>query len=132
MTVVLLDTHPLLWALGRDPRLPEALAERLDADPSRFLVSDATLWEIAIKRSTGKITVPDDLPRIVDDLGFGAAPITRRQTWAVRALPFHHRDPFDRLLISQARDLRIPVVTADAAFSAYEVQVDWPTSPPAS
>ncbi|MGX6447732.1 type II toxin-antitoxin system VapC family toxin [Patulibacter sp. S7RM1-6] len=126
MTAVLLDTHPLLWALGGDPRLPDVLGERLDADPSRFLVSDVSLWEIAVKRSTGKLDVPDDLPRILDGLGFGAAPLLRRQAWTGRGLPFHHRDPFDRLLIAQAQDLDVPVVTADAAFAAYDVVVDWP------
>lgn len=127
MTTQLLDTHPLLWALSEHPELPGSLAVAIDADPSRFLVSDVTLWEIAIKQATGKLQVPDYLPSIVVDLGFGSAPIARRQTWDVRKLPLHHRDPFDRLLIAQARDLGVPVVTRDAAFAAYDVAVAWPT-----
>lgn len=126
-TQLLLDTHPLLWALSEHPELPASLATEIDADPSRFLVSDVTLWEIAIKRSTGKLQVPDYLPKIVAGLGFGAVPIARRQTWDVRRLPWHHRDPFDRLLIAQARDLGVPLVTRDAAFGAYDVAVTWPT-----
>lgn len=126
MTAALLDTHPLLWALRGDARLPDELAEQINAAPSQFLVSDATFWEIAIKRSTGKLDVPDDLPKLVADLGFGAAPITRRQAWAVRALALHHRDPFDRLLIAQAIDLGVAIVTADAALAAYDVRVRWP------
>lgn len=127
MSTQLLDTHPLLWALSAHPNLPDALAAAIDANPSRFLVSDVTLWEIAIKRSTGKLQVPDYVPEIVADLGFGAVRIDRRQTWDVRQLPLHHRDPFDRLLIAQARDLGVPVVTRDAAFAAYDVAVAWPT-----
>lgn len=127
MSAHLLDTHPLLWALSEHPDLPEPLATAIDADPSRFLVSDVTLWEIAIKQATGKLQVPDYLPEIVAELGFGAVRIARRQTWDVRKLPLHHRDPFDRLLIAQARDLGVPVVTRDAAFDAYDVAVVWPT-----
>lgn len=127
MTNQLLDTHPLLWALSEHPNLPASMAADIDADPSRFLVSDVTLWEIAIKRSTGKLQVPDYLPEIVAELGFGAVRIARRQTWDVRKLPLHHRDPFDRLLIAQARDLDVPVVTRDAAFVDYDVAVTWPT-----
>ena len=61
----LLDTHPLLWALADDERLPGWLREDIATDPSRFAVSDASMWEIAIKRSTGKLRTPDDLPQIV-------------------------------------------------------------------
>lgn len=107
----LLDTQPLLWALTADDRLPTWLSEDIDSDPTMFGVSDLSLWEIAIKRSTGKLRTPDDLPRIVTDLGFAQVSITRSQVWSVRSLPFHHRDPFDRLLVAQARDLGVPLVT---------------------
>jgi PIN domain nuclease of toxin-antitoxin system len=121
----LLDTHPLLWALAGDERLPRWLTEDLDEDPSAFGVSDVCLWEIAIKRSTGKLRTPDQLPQILADLGFHHVSITRSQAWAVGDLPFHHRDPFDRLLVAQARDLGVPLITADAALSAYDVAVLW-------
>jgi PIN domain nuclease of toxin-antitoxin system len=127
MTTKLLDTHPLLWALSEHPNLPTSVAAAIDEDPSRFLVSDVTFWEIAVKRATGKLQVPDYLPEIVAELGFGAVRIARRQTWDVRKLPFHHRDPFDRLLIAQATDLGVPVVTRDAAFADYDVTVVWPS-----
>lgn len=126
MSTQLLDTHPLLWALSGHPNLPAPLAVAIEADPSCFLVSDVSLWEIAIKRSAGKLQVPDYVPEIVADLGFGAVRIGRRQTWDVRKLPLHHRDPFDRLLIAQAQDLGVPIVTRDGAFDAYDVTVTWP------
>jgi PIN domain nuclease of toxin-antitoxin system len=88
-------------------------------------VSDLCLWEIAIKRSTGKLRSSDDLPRVVTDLGFDQVSISRSQIWAVRDLPFHHRDPFDRLLVAQARDLGVPIVTADHSMAAYDVAVLW-------
>lgn len=121
----LLDTHPLLWILEDHRRLPRWLADDVASDPGRFGVSDVSFWEIAIKRSTGKLSAPDDLPAIVGDLGFAAVPIVRRQAWALRDLPIHHRDPFDRLLVAQARDLDVPLITADADLGAYDVAVRW-------
>jgi len=121
----LLDTHPLLWALAADERLPTWLSDDIERDATTFGVSDVSLWEIAIKRSAGKLRSPDDLPQIVAELGFHQVPITRAQVWAVGDLPFHHRDPFDRLLVAQARDLGVPLVTADDALSAYDVAVLW-------
>ncbi len=125
MIAGLLDTHPLLWALADDERLSASLRNDIARDASRFGVSDVSLWEIAIKRSTGKLRSPGDLPRIVADLGFHQVPITRAQAWAVGDLPLHHCDPFDRLLVAQACDLGIPLVTADVAVSAYDVAILW-------
>ncbi len=125
MITGLLDTQVLLWAFAADDRLPAWLGEDIDRDPASFGVSDVCLWEIAIKRSTGKLRTPEDLPQVVADVGFHQVSITRSQIWAVRDLPFHHRDPFDRLLVAQARDLRVPVVTSDDAMSAYDVAVLW-------
>lgn len=125
MIAGLLDTHPLLWALADDERLAASLRNDIERDASRFGVSDVSLWEIAIKRSTGKLRSPVDLPRIVADLGFHHVPITRAQVWAVGDLPLHHRDPFDRLLVAQARDLGVALVTADVAASAYDVAILW-------
>ena len=132
LTTALLDTQPLLWALADDARLPASLGEAITADPTRFGVSDVSLWEIAIKRSTGKLRVADDLPTVIVDVGFSPVAITSRQVWAVRDLPFHHRDPFDRLLVAQARDLGIPIVSGDTAFAAYEVAVSWEPEGPAA
>ena len=121
----LLDTQVLLWTLAADGRLPAWLGEDIDHDPGSFGVSDVCVWEIAIKRSTGKLRTPDNLPQVLTELGFPEVSITRAQVWAVRDLPFHHRDPFDRLLVAQARDLGVPVVTGDPAMAAYDVAVLW-------
>jgi len=121
----LLDTKVLLWALAGDERLPAWLGDGINRDPGAFGVSDVCLWEIAIKCSTGKLRAPDHLPQVVAEVGFHQVSITRSQVWAVREMPFHHRDPFDRLLVAQAQDLVTPLITGDRAISAYEVPILW-------
>jgi PIN domain nuclease of toxin-antitoxin system len=125
LIVGLLDTHVLLWHLSGDRRLPLHLATEIDRDPSLFGVSDVCLWEVAIKIATGRLQAPDDLPNVVVEAGFQAVPIATRHVWTVRDLPFHHRDPFDRLLVAQSIDLGVPVVTSDPAFAVYDVAVRW-------
>jgi PIN domain nuclease of toxin-antitoxin system len=122
---LLVDTHAVLWWLTDDAALP-AKARATIADPSSEpLVSVASLWEIAIKSSIGKLTAEDDLPAIIAEERFDWLPISPAHAWEVRALPLHHRDPFDRVLIAQALTERLPVVTADARFAAYGVDVRW-------
>ena len=125
MIAGLLDTHPLLWELAGDERVPSWLREAIDRDASRFGVSDVCLWEVAIKRSVGKLKASADLPQTITELGFARIAITRSQVWAVGDLPLHHRDPFDRLLIAQAQELALPLITGDAAMSAYGVPTLW-------
>lgn len=83
------------------------------------------MWEIAIKRSIGKLAAPDDLPEHIAAEGFGWLPITARHAWQVHALPTHHRDPFDRLIVAQALIERLPVITADARLAAYGIDARW-------
>ena len=125
MSRLLVDTHALLWWLADDAALSPTAREVL-ADPAKeLLVSAATLWEIAIKRSLGKLTAPDDLPDRIVDEGFSWLAINPVHAWQVRDLPGHHGDPFDRLLAAQALTERLPIVTADARFSDYGVEVRW-------
>lgn len=113
----------LLWfARGDSSRISPALQARIEGGG---LVSAASLWEIAIKKALGKLETPDDLPARVQDLGFELLPIEPEHAWAVRELPHHHRDPFNRLLIAQARAERLVLLTADPAFEAYDVEVIW-------
>jgi PIN domain nuclease of toxin-antitoxin system len=122
---LLLDTHALLWWLTDDPALSTPAREAI-ADPiNEPLVSTASVWEIAIKRSLGKITAPDDLPDRITDEGFPWLPISADHAWRVRELPLHHRDPFDRLLVAQALAERVPIVTTDPGFGPYGVEVLW-------
>ena len=125
MSRLLVDTHALLWWLTDNPALPATARATIADSSSELLVSTASLWEIAIKRSIGKLRVSEDLPDKVAKRGFTWLPVRAEHVWAVRALPQHHRDPFDRLLVAQALTERMPVVTADARFAAYGVEVRW-------
>jgi PIN domain nuclease of toxin-antitoxin system len=122
---LLVDTHALLWWLADDPQLsPDARATLADGS-NELLVSAASVWEIAIKRSLGKLTAPDDLVEVVADEGFAFLGVSPWHAWRVTTLPPHHRDPFDRLLAAQALVEGVPIVTADPQFGPYGVGVRW-------
>jgi PIN domain nuclease of toxin-antitoxin system len=120
---VLVDTHALLSWLADDPSLSPAAREAIANPTNEPLVSAASMWEIAIKRSLGKLTAPDDLPDRIADERFAWLPVTAQHAWQVRDLPMHHSDPFDRILVAQAVIEGLPVVTTDARFAEYGVDV---------
>lgn len=121
---MLIDSHALLWFVAGDRRrIGQDLRTRIEAGP--VTVSTASLWEIAIKVGLGKLDAPPDLPTRVEQLGFDVLDVSAEHAWAVRQLPLHHRDPFDRMLIAQAQVERLPILTADPAFAAYDVPVLW-------
>ena len=118
---LLLDTHVLLWWLADDPRLTPAMREAI-ADPSTsVVVSAASAWEAAIKAAVGKLRVPDGLREELVRHGFDELPVTVEDGLAAGALPRHHADPFDRMLIAQAARRGFVLVTADRRFAAYDV-----------
>ena len=123
---IILDTHVVLWWLADDDRLGTA-GRKLIADPqAEVLVSAATVWEIAIKRQLDKLTAPDDLLTQLRANRIAVIPIEAADAWEAGGLPNHHRDPFDRMIIAQARGNDMPVMTADPDFSAYDVQLRAP------
>lgn len=122
---LLLDTHVFLWLLTEPERLGEHL--RTVEDPANgMLLSAASSWEIAIKVRLGRLELPDDPTRYVPDRmrAIGAEPLAVEHAHAleVAALPPLHRDPFDRLLVAQARHLGLTIMTADAAVARYDVR----------
>lgn len=117
----LLDTHALLWWLLDDVRLDSGVATTLDDPATDVTVSVATFWEAVIKQSLGKLDAPDDLEERVRAAAFAILPIEVRHTTALRRLPPHHGDPFDRMLLAQAEADGFVLVTRDAAMSAYDV-----------
>jgi PIN domain nuclease of toxin-antitoxin system len=120
---VLLDTNILLWWLADDEHLPARAAAAI-ADPgNEVVVSAATAWEISIKQAAGRLDAPEDLLDAVAGSDFGTVPITVDHAMAAGALPPHHADPFDRMLIAQARLEGFTLVSADSRFSHYDVEL---------
>jgi PIN domain nuclease of toxin-antitoxin system len=113
MTSLLLDTHVLLWALDGNERLGPATRELLLATEAIAYVSSASTWELEIKRSLGKIDLPSDLISQIEDSGFAELPVRHRHIEALGMVSLPHRDPFDRLLMAQARVEGLTFVTAD-------------------
>ncbi len=126
---LLLDTHALLWFIGNDPQLSACARQGIENPEHDKFVSAASLWEIAIKLSLGKVKLPQPFgevfPQQLEINGFDLLPISCAQLNQVVALPFHHRDPFDRLLIAQAMADDMTVVTRDPEFSKYASKVLW-------
>ena len=116
---LLLDTHLLLWWLGNSSLL-SAKARELIGDPENTLfISAVSLWEIWLKESLGKLRLPPDFENRLAAEPFEALPLTARQSRQVALLPWHHRDPFDRMLIAQAQVENLTLLTADEAVVAY-------------
>lgn len=122
MSRLLLDTHTLLW--WDAGVLDKAVIKRIQG-AAEVYVSAATLWEIAIKRGLGKLVVDRELVALIDDNGFVALPIDVPHVDALSALPPHHRDPFDRMLVAQARAEGLTLVTKDPALALYDVATVW-------
>ncbi|MEO9337323.1 type II toxin-antitoxin system VapC family toxin [Mesorhizobium sp. SB112] len=116
----LLDTHIFLWDLADDKRISKVHDEILLGDAPKFL-SVASLWEIAIKSATGKLSMPDKLLETIEASDVELLPILPRHVLQTTSLPRHHGDPFDRLLIAQAQLEELTLVTADGHFSNYDV-----------
>lgn len=121
---ILVDTHVFLWFILDDPKLPTKAKELLvDPDHDRYL-SIASVWEVAIKHGLSKLELKDGLKGFIDDIGranFQLLPIGFPHIMSLAFLPLHHRDPFDRMLIAQAKAEGMHILTADPHFGAYEV-----------
>jgi PIN domain nuclease of toxin-antitoxin system len=121
--ILLLDTHSLLWWFADDPQLA-APARRSIADPlNDVLVSAASVWEIEVKRAAGRLEAPEDLLAAIASAGFDTIPLTGQDVVDAARLPRRHGDPFDRMVIAQARRLEAVIVSHDRAFAAYDVHV---------
>jgi len=117
---LLLDTHALLWWLADEGLTTEA--RDAIADPANLVaVSAASAWEISIKKALGKLAAPDDLEQQVQTGGFLPLPISIAHGVAAGQLPYHHEDPFDRMLIAQAHIEGLTIVTRDKRFDVYRV-----------
>jgi PIN domain nuclease of toxin-antitoxin system len=116
---LLIDTHLLLWWLSNSPLLP-AQARQLIGDPNNTIfVSAVSLWEVWLKSSIGKLRVPSGFAGKLAAEPFEDLPLRAEHTPAVALLEWHNRDPFDRMLIAQARSENLLLLTADGALGAY-------------
>ena len=123
---LLLDTHTLIWALQAPERLPPKVLEAFDRAGADVFVSAASTWEIAIKAALGRLRLPiASLPRALADAAFEELPVRIAHGLAMAQLPLIHRDPFDRLLVAQARHERLTLVTCDAAVRRYPIDTLW-------
>jgi PIN domain nuclease of toxin-antitoxin system len=126
---LLLDTHTFLWFVWGDPQLSLTARSLIDDEGNRKFVSMASLWEIAIKVNIGKMTLAKPFPEFVserlDGNGFETLTITRTHVAQIVSLPFHHRDPFDRLIIAQSLAENMLIVGVDAVFDPYGVRRLW-------
>lgn len=125
MRRLLLDTNVALWLLGKHARVSKAAVEALEDEQNEIALSAASVLEIAIKRSIGKLTVADGWAAALHRLDFDPLPVTSLHAVAVEGLPWHHRDPFDRLLVAQALVEDRVLVSADPRLAAYGVEVLW-------
>jgi PIN domain nuclease of toxin-antitoxin system len=125
---ILLDTHTFLWYLEDSKQLSSKAAELLE-DPSNTLrLSIASLWEISIKLGLGKLSLQNsfsELEDVLQQLKIEVLPITFSDTECYLNLPLHHRDPFDRILVAQAINHSLVLVSCDVAFDAYDLQRVW-------
>jgi PIN domain nuclease of toxin-antitoxin system len=122
---LLLDTHAALWFLSGDERLGDDARRQLTDDTNRVLLSAAVVWEIAVKRALGKLSVPDEYLTLLLDAGVQPLPVNLEHAAGVEQLPPHHRDPFDRMLVSQARVEGAALVSRDEAMRPYGVALVW-------
>ena len=125
----LIDTHTFLWFVWDNGRLSDGVVAKIEDPANETLLSMASAWEIAIKVSIGKLTLTQPLdqflPRQLDRNGIALLPVSLSDVCRVSSLPFHHRDPFDRMIAAQCLGGGIPLFSGDPVFDAYGVQRYW-------
>lgn len=119
----LLDTHSLLWTVFEPDKLsPEAQEIILDQN-NIICISLISLWEISIKQNIGRLDIPEKFFEAVREGGFEILSLTVAQIQQYRALPLHHRDPFDRMLVVQAQQQKLILITRDSEINKYDVEI---------
>ncbi|NJK72944.1 MAG: type II toxin-antitoxin system VapC family toxin [Microcoleus sp. SU_5_6] len=127
MNRLLLDTHTLIWFVSNDSNLPVSTRDKIESADDVFL-SIASLWEMAIKLNIGKLPLQGNFEDIEPQLiaaDITILPLTFADTVQFRYLPLHHRDPFDRILVAQAINHSLVLISRDVAFDAYDLQRIW-------
>ena len=125
MTGLLLDTHVLLWWRGDYGRIGASVRATITDPEIGVFFSAASIWEIAIKHALGKLRTPANLLESMAERGFSELPVRSSDGLRAGALPPHHADPFDRMLIAQAQGEGLTLVTSDTRIAAYDVPILW-------
>jgi PIN domain nuclease of toxin-antitoxin system len=125
----LLDTTVFVWLLKEPEKLNARALALIEDESQDVFLSSVTSWEVVIKFAIGKLTLPKKpnelIPEIFTNFSFQPLPITHAHSMAVGELEFHHRDPFDRMLIAQARSEKLVLMTADLEMQKYPVEIFW-------
>ena len=126
---LLLDTQVWLWMQASPQRFSSATRQIMDDQENVLLLSPVTAWEISTKYALGRLTLPippaEYVPSRMKSSGVDALPLQHSHALQTAVLPWHHRDPFDRLLIAQAQVEDLPILSTDRQLAAYDVQVHW-------
>jgi PIN domain nuclease of toxin-antitoxin system len=126
---VLIDTHIFIWYIQNSERLPSSVATYINDGRNDIFLSIASVWEMAIKQSTGKLNLGFPFASfIAEQMSINSMellPLRLDHLEVITTIPFHHRDPFDRILIAQAIQEDIVIISADSIFSSYPVQIIW-------
>lgn len=126
---LLLDSHSFLWFIMGDERLSVTARELIEDEANEPLLSAASVWEMAIKHSLGRLPTKQPfhqfIPQQLAQNGIPVLEISAAHACEVAALPFHHRDPFDRLLVAQSKVEQLPIVSTDAQLDAYGINRLW-------
>lgn len=125
---LLIDTQVFIWFVEDDAKLPKNIKQRIEHKDSTIILSIASLWEMTIKISLGKLQLSADIETMIANLynnGFEVLPIAPNHLITLSTLDFHHRDPFDRLIIAQGLSEDISIVSSDAIFDKYNVKRMW-------
>ena len=129
MRAYLLDTAIFLWSLGPAEKLNSQARALLEDRSTELFLSAASSWEISIKVALGKLRLPESastyLPKRLTSQGIRSLPISHLHALTAGELPRHHRDPFDRMLVAQARSEDLVLMTADSSFKKYSVEILW-------
>ncbi len=124
----LIDTQILIWSLGLSDKIPKNISKILKDENNEIFISTVSIWEMSIKKSIGKLTLPFELKHIVkviNNLNIRILDISSEHLIKIADLPFHHKDPFDRLIISQAIIENLSVISSDRNFDFYEIKNIW-------
>ena len=120
---ILLDTHILIWALENNPALSEKARKAITTGGNMVFVSSASVWEISIKKSTGKLKVPDNLLEELLSHRFSLLDINAEHAQLAGELPLIHKDPFDRMLVAQAMIEKLTLISYDPLIAQYKVKL---------